>query len=144
VDGGTGLVDLPLAMRDPDSARQAGKRHALLRHFRDSFVPGLGDVAAGRLRLNGPTPRPREAVADLPEVWQAIYVRTRPGLLNEGLLQGDIDVPELEMASDSVAAASQDEPPAVRRLLAGYLGAVTRQAFKGWTRPRSPQYANGR
>jgi hypothetical protein len=144
VDGGTGLVDLPLAMRDPDAARQAGKRHALLRHFRDSFVPGLGDVAAGRLRLNGPTPRPREAVADLPEVWQAIYARTRPGLLNEGLLQGDSDVPELEMASDSVAAASQDEPAAVRRLLAGYLGAVTRQAFKGWTRPRSPEYANGR
>lgn len=135
-------ADIRLAMGDPSSVRRADGGHDLVRHFRHCFYPGLKDVAAGRLRLLGPTPRPSSEVADLPEVWRLIYARNRSGLLNEGLLShGEDESPELQLASDSVAAATQDDVATRRRVLRRYLKAVLSQLGNHWTRARPAQYA---
>jgi carbonic anhydrase/acetyltransferase-like protein (isoleucine patch superfamily) len=131
-----------LTMADPASAYDVDGACDPLHHFRDCFFPGLGDVVAGRMRLLGPTPRSSRALAELPEVWRQVYARSRPGLLQEGLLTATgPGCSDLAMASDAVSAATQNDPRTRHRVLRRYLGSVVARLSGRWTRARSPDYA---
>jgi len=144
-DSGPHGPTVTLSMADPTTACSTEGSCDALRHFRECFFPGLGDVVAGRLRLLGPTPRSREALAVLPEPWRLLYTDGRPGLLQEGLLaSGETDCSDLPMASDAIAAATRDDPRARRHLLGRYLGRVLRCLLGRWTGARFSDYANGR
>jgi len=130
---------IALSMADPAMICSIDGSCDLLRHFRECFFAGLSDVMAGQLRLLGPTPRSREALAVLPEPWRLLYTDGRPGLLQEGLLaSGDTGCSELPMASDAIAAATRDDPQARRRLLGRYLSQVLRCLLGRWTGARFP------
>lgn len=119
-DGASAPV--PLVLASPQVETLIDGSFKLLEHFAHTFHPGLRDVAAGRLRLVGPTPRSREAVSALPHDWQEIYADTRCGLLNECVLLEPGNVVREELfACDSVASANQGEGSTARRLLFGYL-----------------------
>jgi hypothetical protein len=145
VDSRASGAAVSLSMADPAEVCGTEGRCEPLRHFRECFYPGLSDVAAGRLRLLGPTPRSRESLATLPEQWRLLYGGGRPGLLQEGLLApGRTACSELPMASDAVAAATRDDPTTRRRLLRRYLRQVVGCLLGHWTGARCPDYANGR
>jgi len=144
-DSGAHGPTITLSMADP--ARICGTDGTCdpLRHFRECFFPGLSDVVAGQLRLLGPTPRSREALAVLPEAWRLLYTDGRPGLLQEGLLaSSETGCSELPMASDAIAVATRDDPRARRRLLGRYLGQVLSCLLRRWTGARFPDYLNDR
>ena len=125
-------IAVALHMADPQSLRRADGAPDLARHFRESFYPGLRDVAAGRLRLIGPTPRSPCEVTQLPDTWQAVYGRTRCGLLNESVLQGpEGALPELQFACDSVASTMQGDFSLARKVLWRYLRQLVREMRGG-------------
>jgi hypothetical protein len=81
-----------------------GIRDALLR-----VLPGLWDVARGRLRLVGLPPRSPAAVKALPEDWRNLYLACRAGLITENMVRlGPQAPPVLRHAVETVYAASAD------------------------------------
>jgi len=134
-----------LIMANPQESRVGDGSYDLVSHFRDSFYPGLRDVAAGRLRLVGPAPRGPEEVDQLHGAWRELYANAPCGLLNETLLQGtEAILPELEFAGDCVGSATQGDRAATRRLARRYLGAVINQLIRSSNRPLGHNSANTR
>lgn len=71
-DGNTGSI----RAQDP-----AGWQDLLLR-----FLPGLFTVLKGGLYLVGVGPRTIREIQDLPEDWRALYLKSKPGLITEALV----------------------------------------------------------
>ena len=68
----------------------------------------------------------------MPDTWQAVYGRTRCGLLNESVLQGpEGALPELQFACDSVASTMQGDFSLARKVLWRYLRQLVREMRGG-------------
>lgn len=68
----------------PDSSNvqlRVGWRDLLLR-----FFPAMINVAKGELSFVGTTPRSRDMINKLPEDWRAIYLKSKPGIVTEALV----------------------------------------------------------
>jgi len=50
-------------------------------------LPGLGAVAAGRMRMLGTTPRPGDELQSVPEHWRNVLLTVPTGLISESLVQ---------------------------------------------------------
>jgi hypothetical protein len=51
------------------------------------FLPGLLSVVAGHCRLCGLPPRTPDEIQALPADWREFYLKSKPGLLTESLIQ---------------------------------------------------------
>lgn len=77
------------------------------RHFWMVFLPGLGAVALGRVRLVGAPMRDEAELRALPEDWREIALQTRPGLLSESFVQnGPMAGEDEQFASEAFSAVS--------------------------------------
>jgi len=55
-------------------------------HFISVFLPGLFSVVKGDLSLVGVQPRSASEIASLPEDWQALYLKTKAGLITDAIV----------------------------------------------------------
>ena len=111
-------IELPAPL--PGKAAQGWVRHFCL-----SFYPGLHHVMRGELRLIGPSLRSRHEVRQLPDEWRRLYVDSRCGLLNEGLLLDAAPLSDEAFASDALAAAQPDSASAALKLVIRYLRKIS-------------------
>ncbi len=117
------------------STGKPGER--LLRHFSDTFYPGLALLPKGQLVLCGLTLRDASDVQLLPDYWRELYAHYRCGLLNEAvLLPADEASSSRHYACDAYACVHGHSGYAVRLLLR-YLyqvtGAVLRSGMASWS-----------
>jgi len=67
---------------DPATTRMpAGWRHFFL-----VFLPALINIARGELRFVGVSPRTPQEIQDLPQDWRALYLKSKPGIVTETLV----------------------------------------------------------
>lgn len=109
-----------------------------LRHFSQTFYPGLREVMRGCLQIVGPQLRTPHEVRELPDAWRRVYAEYRCGLLSDALLQ-DAAHPcsEDHFASDALAGACQNDTRASLSLLRRYLARVMHALYRN--PPDSPQ-----
>jgi lipopolysaccharide/colanic/teichoic acid biosynthesis glycosyltransferase len=87
--------------------RRGGRGEAGWRHFFLDFLPGLVNVARGDLRLVGLPPRTSTEVEQLGPDWQALYLRSKAGLVSEVLLHPDDLAEEEVYALEGVYAVTR-------------------------------------
>jgi hypothetical protein len=56
------------------------------RHFFLIFLPALINIAQGELRFVGVPPRTARDIQDLPQDWRAIYLKSKPGIVTEAMV----------------------------------------------------------
>jgi lipopolysaccharide/colanic/teichoic acid biosynthesis glycosyltransferase len=56
------------------------------RHFFRIFLPALINIARGDLRFVGVPPRTAQDIEDLPQDWRALYLKSKPGVVTETLV----------------------------------------------------------
>jgi len=70
---------------DPDPNRTAGPS-AGWRHFFFVFLPSLINIVRGELRFVGVPPRSAEEIQNLPRDWRALYLKSKPGIVTETMV----------------------------------------------------------
>jgi lipopolysaccharide/colanic/teichoic acid biosynthesis glycosyltransferase len=70
---------------DPDQNRTEGPA-AGWQHFFFNFLPALVNVARGELRFVGVPPRTAEEIENLPRDWQALFLKSKPGIVTETMV----------------------------------------------------------
>jgi hypothetical protein len=88
------------------------------------LLPGLWQVARGRLCFVGVPPRTFEEVERLPEDWQTLYLGARPGLITEAYVRHGPSATEEERRAAETVYAATSGPWKDARLLAAYFGKV--------------------
>lgn len=100
------------------------------RHFFETFLPGLADVASGKVALVGLQPRSPEELSSLPYYWQRLYQMAPTGLLDESLLcPAEDPSPEMSYAGAALCAG---------RLPLGQLADMLRRYAAGLFADRFP------
>ena len=56
------------------------------RHFFLIFLPALINIARGELRFVGVPPRTVQDIRDLPRDWRALYLKSKPGIVTEAMV----------------------------------------------------------
>ena len=56
------------------------------RHFFLIFFPALINMARGELRFVGVPPRTAQEIRDLPRDWRALYLKSKPGIVTEAMV----------------------------------------------------------
>ncbi len=56
------------------------------RHFFLIFLPALINIARGDLRFVGVPPRSAQEIQDLPQDWRALYLKSKPGIVTESMV----------------------------------------------------------
>jgi lipopolysaccharide/colanic/teichoic acid biosynthesis glycosyltransferase len=56
------------------------------RHFFLIFLPALINIARGELRFVGVPPRTVQDIRDLPRDWRALYLKSKPGIVTEAIV----------------------------------------------------------
>jgi NDP-sugar pyrophosphorylase family protein len=68
------------------SSNQSEGLPAGWRHFFLIFLPALINIARGDLRFVGVPPRSAQEIQDLPQDWRALYLKSKPGIVTETLV----------------------------------------------------------
>ena len=70
----------------PGSPGSAASCPAGWRHFSLVFLPALINIARGELRFVGVPPRTAKEIQELPRDWRALYLKSKPGVITETLV----------------------------------------------------------
>lgn len=106
---------------------RAGLAHLLL-----CVLPGLVDVARGRLGFVGVPTRSRMEVESLAEDWRRLYLQTSAGLITEACLHTEELDREEAFVCDALCAGSRSLAYDLR-LVARYLRRTLQAIVPGWT-----------
>jgi len=112
--------DLLSFCKSPGLHSCSGGAHEFFRHF----LPGLINVAGGRLRFAGVAPRNAEEIEALPRDWKGLYLRTKAGLVTEAYVVHGPAADEDLLYSAEVFYAAMAGRTHDARLMAGYLARV--------------------
>lgn len=77
-----------------------------LRHFFLVFVPGLWNVACGKMHFVGVPPRNKEEIENLPQDWRSLYIGSKTGIITEQYVKSLANTHEDLYASESFYAVS--------------------------------------
>ena len=108
---------------DPDPTRTAGTP-ACWRHFFFVFLPALINIARGELRFAGVPPRMAEEIQDLPQDWRALYLKSKPGVVTETLVNFGPRATRDDMYSAEAVYAVSSGLKYDLKLLAKYFGQI--------------------
>ena len=108
---------------DPDSNKTAGTP-AGWRHFFLIFLPALINIARGDLRFVGVPPRAAEEIQDLPQDWRALYLKSKPGVVTETLVNFGPRATRDDMYSAEAVYAVSCGLKYDLKLLAKYFGQI--------------------
>ncbi|MDM8536486.1 sugar transferase [Desulfobacterales bacterium HSG17] len=109
-----------LSFSRPEAVQKAGLNDLFLR-----FLPGLINIAQGNLHFVGVKPRTSEEINALPREWKLLYLKSKPGLISEALVNFGPEPDEDELFSAetfySVSAGLKYD----LKILVKYLGQIT-------------------
>ena len=108
---------------DPDPTRTAGTP-AGWRYFFLIFLPALINIARGDLRFAGVPPRAAEEIQDLPQDWRALYLKSKPGVVTETLVNFGPRATRDDMYSAEAVYAVSSGLKYDLKLLAKYFGQI--------------------
>jgi hypothetical protein len=108
---------------DPDPNKTAGPP-AGWRHFFLIFLPALINIARGELRFAGVPPRMAEEIQDLPQDWRALYLKSKPGVVTETLVNFGPRATRDDMYSAEAVYAVSCGLKYDLKLLAKYFGQI--------------------
>jgi hypothetical protein len=108
---------------DPDSNKTAGTP-AGWRHFFLIFLPALINIARGELRFVGVAPRTADEIQELPEDWRVLYLKSKPGVVTETLVNFGPRATRDDMYSAEAVYAVSSGMKHDLRLLARYAGQI--------------------
>jgi hypothetical protein len=108
---------------DPDPNKTAGPP-AGWRHFFLIFLPALINIARGDLRFAGVPPRTAQEIENLPRDWQALYLKSKPGIVTETMVHFGSRASRDEMYSAEAVYSVSSGLKHDLRLLARYTGQV--------------------
>jgi NDP-sugar pyrophosphorylase family protein len=108
---------------DPEPDRLAGPS-ADWRHLFFVFLPALINVARGELRFVGVPPRTAQEVENLPRDWRALYLKSKPGIVTEAMINFGSRASRDEMYSAEAVYSVTSGLKHDLRLLARYGGQI--------------------
>ena len=106
------------------SPSKSGRLPAGWRHFFLIFLPALINIARGELRFVGVPPRTAKEIQDLPLDWRALYLKSKPGVVTETLVNFGIQATHDDMYSAEAVYSVSSGLRHDLRLLARYFGQI--------------------
>jgi NDP-sugar pyrophosphorylase family protein len=103
---------------------KSGRLPAGWRHFFLIFLPALINIARGELRFVGVPPRTAEEIQDLPQDWRALYLKSKPSIVTETMVNfGNHATPDDMYSAEAVYSVSSGLKHDVK-ILMKYFGQI--------------------
>ena len=106
------------------SPNKSGRLPAGWRHLFLIFLPALINIARGELRFVGVPPRTAKEIQDLPRDWRTLYLKSKPGVVTETLVNFGIQATHDDMYSAEAVYSVSSGLRHDLRLLARYVGQI--------------------